>query len=81
MNDAQKKVLRQHHGDILKNLVIDQDVLGFLLHRDILTESLVQTIQVTVTKDLDHGCFNIMVKIILRNTLKSAIKFFLKFSI
>ncbi|XP_045181579.2 myosin heavy chain, striated muscle-like [Mercenaria mercenaria] len=45
MNDAQKKVLRNHHGDILKNLVLDQDILGFLLHKDILSESLVQAIQ------------------------------------
>ncbi|XP_060558155.1 caspase-2-like [Ruditapes philippinarum] len=45
MNDIQKKVLRNHHGDILKNLVLDQDMLGYLLHKDILTEASVQTIQ------------------------------------
>ncbi|WAR17760.1 hypothetical protein MAR_032354 [Mya arenaria] len=45
MNDAQRRVLRNQHGTILKNLVLDTDILGLLLQRDALTENMVQTIQ------------------------------------
>ena len=46
MNEAHKKVLRLHHGTILKNLVIDNDILSLLLQKELLSEAMVHTLQV-----------------------------------
>lgn len=46
MNEIQQKVLHDHHGDIMKNLVLDHDILGYLQQKDVLTDTMVHTIQV-----------------------------------
>ena len=46
MSDIERQVLQQNHVDILRNLKLDSDILGSLFEKGILTEHMVQVIQV-----------------------------------
>lgn len=50
MNEVQKRVLRNQHGVIMKSLVVDADLLSLLLQKEVLSETMVHTIQVMSNK-------------------------------
>ena len=48
MSNIERQVLQQNHIDLLRNLKVDSEVLGILYEKGILTEHMVQIVQVNI---------------------------------
>ena len=64
MSDIERQVLQLSHVDLLRNLKVDSDILGILYKEGILTEHMVQIIQVCIT--LQKHAFSNIPKILPR---------------